>query len=66
MSIVVNGTRVDCEQGATLALLLRQLGLPANAVLVEHNQAAVPRAAFAEVPLTENDVIEVVQMAAGG
>ena len=66
MSIVVNGTQIDCEQGATLSSLLRQLGLPMNAVLVERNRAAVPRLAFAEVRLTENDVIEVVQMAAGG
>jgi thiamine biosynthesis protein ThiS len=66
MNIMVNGTRVECEQGATLSSLLGQLGLPANAILVERNQAAVPRLAFAEVHLTENDVIEVVHMAAGG
>jgi sulfur carrier protein len=66
MSVVVNGRRVECGQGTTLTLLLSQLGLPTNAVLVERNRAAVPRTAFAEVCLTEGDVIELVQMAAGG
>ena len=51
---------------ATLAEFLTSLDLRSQMVVVERNGEIVPRGQYAETPLTDGDVLEIVQMMAGG
>ena len=66
MQIRVNGEEREAPQGLTVAGLLQALGLDARHVAVERNALVVPRAAFAQTRLTENDVVEIVRFVGGG
>ncbi len=66
MTITLNGEKRECADVSTLGALLEQIGLGGKPVVVEHNQRALfPR----EIPgaaLSDGDVIEIVQVTAGG
>jgi len=66
MRIQVNGEAREVAQGATVAVLLRELGIDQGPVAVERNRMLVPRASHAETPLVEGDELEVVQFVGGG
>ncbi len=66
LALVVNGESRRARAGSTLADLLRDLGLDARAVVVEHNRRIVRRDALAGTPLTEGDAIELVHFVGGG
>jgi len=66
VTLTVNGKPQEIADGATVADLLRALGLPAERVAVERNREIVPRAAHASTELRDGDALEVVHFVGGG
>lgn len=66
MQLIVNGEMRDGDEAATIAAYLAQLNLRSQMVVVEHNGVIVPRDQYSETALKEGDVLEIVQMMAGG
>ena len=66
MRLTINGEDRTLSQAATLADLVRELGLDARKVAVEHNLEVVPRSLYSEHRLTDGDRIEIVQFVGGG
>ena len=66
MKIAVNGKPVAVPAGSTVQNLLEQLSLVSRQVVVERNQAIVPRQRFAEEVLAEDDTLEIVHFVGGG
>jgi sulfur carrier protein len=66
MKVWVNGEEKVIEQAREVAGLVEELGLPAPAVLVEHNGVALRRDEWSGAALAEGDRIEVLRIAAGG
>lgn len=65
MTLMVNGEPRETD-AATLAGFLEERGLAARMVVVERNGEIVPRAEYDATPLHSGDVLEIVQMMAGG
>ena len=65
-ALVLNGQSRSFENTQNLADLLRELGLEARPVVIEHNGSAVPPRLFAATPLAAGDRVEIVELAAGG
>jgi sulfur carrier protein len=66
MTIIVNGDSREGIQSRNVAALIDELGLPAPAILVEHNGLALRRDEWPSRPLQEGDRIELVRIVAGG
>lgn len=66
MELVVNGKIVSIADGATLADLVRELGLQDKPIAVERNLEVVPKSRFPEVVLGETDRLEIVSLVGGG
>jgi sulfur carrier protein len=66
MRVRVNDADCSLPEGATVARLLEQLGLPRTRVAVEVNRAIVRRADHPTTALHEGDQIEVVTLVGGG
>lgn len=64
--VLVNGEPRDVAPGATVDVLLRDLGLAGRPVAVERNLEIVPRSAHATTPLADGDRVEIVTMVGGG
>jgi len=65
MTITLNGKKHDTT-AATIRDLLHSIGLGDRPVVVEHNQRALLPREHAQTSLGDGDVIEVVQITAGG
>jgi len=65
LSITVNG-EPRRSAAATVADLVREIGLKPEKVAVELNGAIVPRSTLAEAPLKDGDVLEIVHFVGGG
>lgn len=66
MQLIVNGDVREVEDMPTLGALLTSRNLNAKMVVVELNGEIVPRGEYDETPLANGDVLEIVQMMAGG
>jgi sulfur carrier protein len=66
MQIELNGEARQTAEGATIAQLLEELGLPPSRVAVEVNYELVPRECHAEHTLQAGDRLEVVTLVGGG
>lgn len=66
MQLIVNGDVRAIEGVPSLDAFLASRGLQARMVVVERNGEIVPRDRYEETPLVEGDVLEIVQMMAGG
>lgn len=66
MQIIVNGDVRDVEDTPTIGALLASRRLNAKVVVVERNGEIVPRGLYDEATLATGDVLEIVQMMAGG
>ncbi len=66
MKLVVNGEERAVENARSVAELIDALGLPARAVLVEHNGSALFRTEWETRTLTEGDRLEIIRVVAGG
>lgn len=65
MTITLNGKKQDTT-AATIRDLLHSIGLGDRPVVVEHNQRALLPREHAQTSLADGDVVEVVQITAGG
>ena len=65
MTITLNGKKQDTT-ATTIGDLLKSIGLGERPVVVEHNQRALLPREHAQTMLGEGDVVEVVQITAGG
>ena len=65
MTLTING-EARVTEAATISEFLASISLPSRMVVVEHNGEIVPRERYGEQPLCDGDMLEVVQMMAGG
>ncbi len=65
MKIILNGEAQDMS-AANIADLIAELGLETRMLAVERNLEVVPKSAYADTKLQENDRIEIVHMIGGG
>ena len=66
MQITLNGEKRTFDSSLTVRALLDDLGLGGKPVVVEQNQAALLPRELDTASVSEGDVIEVVQITAGG
>jgi len=66
MQTTINGETRAVADGSTLADFLTSVNLPSRVVVVERNGEIVPREKYEETQLAAGDVLEIVQMMAGG
>ena len=63
---MINGEAREMVRATNVAELIDELGLPAPAILVEHNGLALRREEWPGRVLAEEDRIELVRVVAGG
>ena len=66
MNVLVNGKPRRAEEPATVASLIREVGLDPRFVIVEYNGEALERSRFDDTALTDGDRLELVRAVAGG
>ncbi len=66
VELQVNGEPRAVRAGASLPELLDALGLPPQAVLVEHNGVALFRRDWPAIRLAAGDRLEIIRVVAGG
>ena len=66
MQMTINGEARDVPDGATLGQFLASINLPSRLVVVERNGEIVARDQYEQTALHAGDVLEIVQMMAGG
>ncbi|HEY4251360.1 MAG TPA: sulfur carrier protein ThiS [Roseomonas sp.] len=66
IQIAINGEPRSVGTGATVALLLAELGLDIRKVAVERNEEIVPRSTYAAQALAAGDRLEIVHFIGGG
>ena len=65
VNLTINGEPRQIEDAGDVAALIAKLGLPAPAMLVEHNGTALRREEWDTV-LAEGDRLEIIRVVAGG
>lgn len=66
MTITLNGASRDFPQPLTLPELLEQVGLAGKPVVVEHNRVALLPREIQTATVNDGDLVEIVQITAGG
>lgn len=66
MELFVNGESKTCDEPASLAQFIEQLGMKGDRVAVELNREIVPRAQWPEAQLRDGDRLEIVHFVGGG
>ena len=66
LEIIVNGETRRAKSGATVADLLRDLGLNSGRVAIERNREILPRPQWAATQVQAGDHYEIVQFVGGG
>ncbi|HCN30186.1 MAG TPA: thiamine biosynthesis protein ThiS [Verrucomicrobiales bacterium] len=66
MTIILNGEKRGFDCPMPLPSLLEKLGLAGRPVVVEHNQSALLPREIESALVADGDVIEIVQITAGG
>ena len=66
MRIVLNGEERECQDGWTLADLVKDLGLTQKRIAAEVNRDIIPRTEYGQQCLQTGDVVEVVNFVGGG
>jgi len=66
MRIVVNGQDMTCAEKLTVLDLLEELGLSADAIVVERNAEILQRPHYGTTELTEGDALELIRFVGGG
>ena len=66
MTLRLNGETTEARGASTIAELIERYGLPAEAILIEHNGLALHRREWIEHRLSEGDCVEVLRVVAGG
>jgi thiamine biosynthesis protein ThiS len=63
---MLNGESRELAAGMSVADLLRELGLHARTVVVEHNREILPRDLFSSALVQSGDTLELVHFVGGG
>ncbi len=66
LTVTLNGQPHEVAASASVAELLRQIGLDTRKVAVERNEEIVPRSIYAQTLLAAGDAIEIVHFIGGG
>ena len=66
LSVTVNGEPRRIAAGASIAAMLRELGIDPARVAVERNLAIVPKSTLEEVEVEDGDTFEIVHFVGGG
>jgi len=66
MSVVINGENREITSPITVTNLLRELGLDARKIALEHNLEIVPRSAYDNTLVCDGDRLEIVHFIGGG
>ena len=66
MRVLVNGEVREVPEGTTVAALLDRMDLGGRRLAVERNREIVPRSAYVQTLLHDQDRIEVVHAVGGG
>ncbi len=66
MTIELNGETRTIPPSLTVLECLKQLDLPLETLLVEHNGDALRREEWPQRPLHEGDRLEIIRIVAGG
>ncbi len=66
ITISVNGEARSAKPGASVADLLREIGLDSGRVAIERNLEILPRPQWAQTLLEPGDRYEIVQFVGGG
>lgn len=66
ISVTVNGELRRVAAGASIANMLRGLGIDPAKVAVERNLAIVPKSTLEDVPVADGDRFEIVHFVGGG
>jgi thiamine biosynthesis protein ThiS len=66
MDIIVNGEARTVEEPLSISALLKLYAIEGRMVVIERNGEIVARSQFDAVTVQDGDVLEVVQMMAGG
>jgi sulfur carrier protein len=66
LELTLNGEQRELPDGLSALELLEHLGLRRDTVVVERNESIIPRDELEQIELASGDVIEIIQMIAGG
>jgi thiamine biosynthesis protein ThiS len=66
VEVLINGKRVALNEGTTVQQFLRSKGIHDRLVVVELNEAILPRTAFESTVLAAGDRVEIVHFVGGG
>jgi thiamine biosynthesis protein ThiS len=66
LNVMVNGEPRRIGAGATIAGMLRDIGIDPKRVAVERNLAIVPKSMLEDVPVEDGDQFEIVHFVGGG
>ena len=66
LTATVNGEPHRITAGATIAGMLRELGIDPAKVAVERNLAIVPKSTLEDAPVADGDRFEIVHFVGGG
>ena len=66
LSITVNGKDLQVEESLTVSVFLERQGYSVARIAVELNGSILPKAAYSQTVLKENDRMEVVSFVGGG
>ena len=66
LSVSVNGEPRRVSAGASIAAMLRELGLDPARIAVERNLAIIPRSTLEAVAVADGDTFEIVHFVGGG
>lgn len=66
ISVRVNGEQREIARGATIAAMLREIGIDPQRVAVERNREVVPRSTMDKVEVGDGDTFEIVHFVGGG
>jgi thiamine biosynthesis protein ThiS len=66
MRVVINGNEENIQPGLTVGELVARYQFQPTHVAIEINEDLVPRQAFDETRIEENDQIEIVTFVGGG
>jgi thiazole synthase len=66
LSVTVNGDPRRVSAGASIAAMLREIGVDPKRVAVERNLAIVPKSTLEAVAVEDGDQFEIVHVVGGG
>lgn len=66
LQVKINGEQRQVSGGASIAGMLREIGLDPARVAVERNLEIVPRSTLGEVEVRDGDAFEIVHFVGGG